>query len=194
MCDLVCDNYFYQMVVAPTRHQNLLDLVFTNQPVGVQVVDNLPLTDHDAVRFTLNVVIPPQTSCKRSLFNYKKADLSLLCDTLSHVSWNIIESTGDVKESWQLFKDLFMSTVNMFVPHVQWRRKKLKYWLSYQTIHLIWQKWQLYLHIKSYATPSSVLLHKYRSVSNKVRFLTRLDTKQYSEHICHQYFYNPKKF
>ena len=83
MSDLVCDNYFYQMVVAPTCHQNLLDLVFTNQPVGVQIVDNLPLTDHDAVWFTLNVVIPPQTSCKRSLFNYKKADLSLLCDSYS---------------------------------------------------------------------------------------------------------------
>lgn len=84
MCDLVHDNYIYQMLVAPTHHQNLLDLVFTNQPdilVGVQFVDNLPLTDHDAVWFTLNVVIPPQTSCKRSLFNYKKADLSLLCDT-----------------------------------------------------------------------------------------------------------------
>ena len=52
MCDLVRDNYLHQMVVAPTRYQNLLDLVFTNQPdivVGVQVVDNLPLTDHNAV-------------------------------------------------------------------------------------------------------------------------------------------------
>ena len=53
-------------------------------------------------------MIPPQTSCKRSLFNYKKADLSLLCDTLSHVPWNNIpgnmrESTGDDEESWQLF-------------------------------------------------------------------------------------------
>ena len=197
MCDLVHDNYLHQMVVAPTRHQNILNLVFTNQPdivSGVQVVDNLPHTDHDAVQFILNVVAPPQTSCKRSLFNYKKADLSLLCDILSHVPWNIIESNGDVEESWQLFKDLFMSAVNMSVPRVQWRRKKLKHWFSYQTIHLIRQKRRLYLRIKSYTTPSPVLLHKYRSISNKVRRLTRLDTKQYSEYICQQYFRNPKKF
>ena len=69
MCDLVCDNYLHQMVVAPTRYQNLLDLVFTNQPdivVGVQVVDNLPLTDHNAVQFILKVATLPQTPCKRS--------------------------------------------------------------------------------------------------------------------------------
>ena len=199
MCDLVRDNYFHQMVDVPTRHQNLLDLVLTNQPdivVGVQVIDNLPLTvtDHDAVQFTLNVVTPPQTPCKRSLYNYKKADLSLLRDILSHVPWNIIEDTGNVEESWQLFKDLFMSTVNMSVPRVQWRRKKLKHWFSYQTIHLICQKRCLYLRIKSYTTPSSALLLKYRSLSNTVRRLTRLDTKQYSERICRQSFRNPKKF
>ena len=60
MCDLVRDNYLHQMVVAPTRYQNLLDLVFTNQPdivVGVQVVDNLPLTDYNAVWFTLKVAV-----------------------------------------------------------------------------------------------------------------------------------------
>ena len=197
MCDLVRDNYLHQMVVAPCRYQNLLDLVFTNQPdivVGVQVVDNLPLTDHKAVQFILKVATLPQTPCKRSLFYYKKADLTLLCDTLSHVPWHIIESTGDVEESWQLFKDLFMSAVNISVPRVQWRRKKLKHWFSYHTIHLIWQKRRLYLRIKSYTTPSPVLLRKYRSISNKVHRLTRLDTKQYSEYICHQYSRNPKKF
>ena len=185
------------MVVAPTCHQNLFDLVLTNQPdivADVQVIDdNLPLIDHDAVQFNLNVVTLPQTP-KRSLYNYKKADLSLLRDILSHVPWNINEDTGNIEESWQLFKDLFMSAVNMSVPHVQWRRKKLKHWFSYQTIHLIRQKRRLYLHIKSYTTPSSVLLPKYRSITNKVRCLTRLDTKQYSEHICQQSFRNPKKF
>ena len=95
--------------------------------------------EFDAVQFTLDVVTLPQTPCKRLSYNYelKKADLSLLRDILSHVPWNIIEDTGNIEESWQLFKDLFMSAVNMSVPRVQWRRKKLKHWFSYQTIHLI---------------------------------------------------------
>ena len=51
--------------------------------------------------------ISSKSRCRRLLYNYKKANLSLLSDTLSHVPWNIIETTNDVEESWQLFKDLF---------------------------------------------------------------------------------------
>ena len=76
------------MVVDPTRNKNLLDLVPTNQSdivKNVQVVDNLPLTDHDAIQFSLDIAIPMQSHCKRLLCNYKKANLSMLFDTLSHV-------------------------------------------------------------------------------------------------------------
>ena len=75
MCDLVRDNFLYQMVKGPTRHHNLLDLVFTNQPDlfhDVQVVDNLPLTDHDAVQLSFAVVVPHHSNRKRLLYNYKK--------------------------------------------------------------------------------------------------------------------------
>ena len=180
MCELIRDNYLYQMVVDPTRNQNLLDLVLTNQPdivKNVQVVENLPLTDHDAIQLSLDIAIPMQSHCKRLLYNYKKVNLSILFDILSHVPWNIIETVDDVEESWQLFKDLFWSAINTCVPRLQWRRKKLKHWFSYQTIHLICKKRRLYLRMKSFVTPSSVLLLKYKRISNQVRRLTRLDTK-----------------
>jgi len=59
---------------------------------------------------------------------------------------------------------------------------------------LIRQKQRLYVHIKSLSAPSPVLLCKCRSLSNTVHWLTRLDTKWYTERICHQYHGNPKKF
>ena len=80
-CDLVRDNCLTQLVSVPTRHHHLLDLLFTNKPdlvSNVFVVDNLPSTDHDAVHFTLNVVVPSQFPCKRILYNYKKADISVV--------------------------------------------------------------------------------------------------------------------
>jgi len=64
---------------------------------NVQVIDNSPLTDHDAVQFMFNVLVPPQLHRKRMLYNYKQADLSLLRETLSHVPWNIIEGTSDIE-------------------------------------------------------------------------------------------------
>jgi len=116
LCDIVRDNFLHQLVKDPTRHFNVLDLVFTNQPdlvEDVQVIDNLLHTDHNPIQFMLNAVSPPQLHHQRVLYNYKKADLSLLCDTLSHVSWNIIEGTCDIEESWQLFKDLFLSAISI---------------------------------------------------------------------------------
>ena len=54
------------------------------------VVDNLPSTDHDAVHFMVNVVVPPQSSCKRILYNYKKVDMSVFLETLSHISLKML--------------------------------------------------------------------------------------------------------
>ena len=64
---------------------NLEARFFTNQPdniivMNVQVVDNLPLTDHDSVQFSLYIAAPMQSLCRRLLYNYKKANLSLVFD------------------------------------------------------------------------------------------------------------------
>ena len=197
LCDLVRDNFLQQLVLSPTRENNLLDLVLTNQPdliLDVTVVDNLPLTDHDAVKFTLCAADALQTPCKRTLYNYKRANLSSLLDTLSHIPWTIIESANDIEDSWQQFKDLFLTAVEVTVPRVRWRQKKLKHWFSYDTIHHIRQKRRLYLRIKSSSSPSALLLLKYRRISNLVRHMTRSDTKVYAEKICQHFHDNPRKF
>ena len=47
---------------------------------NVNVVDNLPSTNHDAM---LNVTVPSQSPCRQILYNYKKADMSVFLATLS---------------------------------------------------------------------------------------------------------------
>ena len=112
LCDLVNDNYLSQLVTVPTRGDNILDLLFSNSPnfiTNVQVTDNLPGTDHDAIKFTLSVVLPGKSSCKRLPYNYKRADLSLLSNVMCQVPWNTMELAGTIESSWMLFKDLFFS-------------------------------------------------------------------------------------
>jgi len=95
-------NYFYQLVLCPTRNHNIFDLVFTNTPdliANVDVIDNLPSTDHDAIQFHLCLALPLQETCQRVLYNYKKADLSELNATLSHVPWHLIEQCDNVEDS-----------------------------------------------------------------------------------------------
>ena len=49
----------------------------------------------------------------------KQTGHCFLIYTSFHVSWNIIETAGNAEESWQLFKDLFLSAINTCVPHLQ---------------------------------------------------------------------------
>ena len=77
LCNMVDDLSLDQLVCSPTIGANVLDLLLINSPTAVsnvQVSDNLPLTDHDVILFTLNVLPPQQKSVKRKLYNYKNAD------------------------------------------------------------------------------------------------------------------------
>ena len=97
-----------------------------------------------------------------------------------------------IESSWGLFKDLFFTAVDSFVPKLRWRLKKFKHWFTYDTIHLIRKKRRLYLQLKK--KDSATLLTEYKQLRNKVRYLTRLETRKYSESLSNQYVSNPRKF
>ena len=62
LCTIVLDSSLYTHMDSPTRDNNILDLVFPNRDYisSVDVVNNLPSTDHLAVEFHLSVSIPVQ--------------------------------------------------------------------------------------------------------------------------------------
>ena len=53
--------------------------------------------------------------------------MSVFLETLSHVPWHLIENATDIEESWQLFKDLLFSVVDMTIPSLRWKKRKLKH-------------------------------------------------------------------
>ena len=64
----------------------------------VDVVDNLPHTDHDSIIFRLNVLPPKQEGVHRILYNYKKADFGIYRDTLRLAPWDLAKS--DTVDDW----------------------------------------------------------------------------------------------
>ena len=101
LCSVAQDLALEQCVRIPTRGSNILDLLFTNSPSTVShvdVVDNLPHTDHDLVIFSLNVLPPKQERVHRLLYNHKKADFDNYRDTLRSVPWDLAKS--DVVDDW----------------------------------------------------------------------------------------------
>ena len=161
----------------------MLDLVLTNNTSSVSnlnVCDNLPGTDHDAVQFTFSILPPKQCTVYRYLYNYKKADFNTFRDTLSSVPWEIAESS-DIDSWWENWKDLFLAAVSTDIPVVRWRRSKMKCWLSLAVIKAIKQKRIVYRKLKR--KPSDCLAHKYKSLRNLVRKLTRKDYQIYAEKL-----------
>jgi len=78
LCTIIADNSLAQLVDCSTRDCNILDLVLSNHDCVsmVNVIDNLPSTDHLAIEFSLSVTIPAQSGHQRTLYNYKKADFN----------------------------------------------------------------------------------------------------------------------
>lgn len=90
-CDILKDFSLSQLVKDPTRGSHILDLLLVNDPNLVsclQLCDNLPGTDHDAVFFKLSVLPPKQESVHRVLYNYKKTDFDTFRASLSSIHGN----------------------------------------------------------------------------------------------------------
>ena len=183
-----------QCVSSPTRGSSLLDLVFTNSRdliSSVEVVDNLPNTDHDCIEFVLDVLPPKQVTLHRTLYNYKKTDFDLYRRALDSVPWDLAEDE-DIDLWWTQWKDLFFATVHDTVCTVQWRRRRMKNWLSSATIQLIRLKRLCYKKLKKMLTPS--LQAKYKLLRNKVRSATRLDFQTYADSITNNLHRGQKAF
>ena len=116
----------------------------------------------------------------------------MLCNTLRHIPWNCI-SGRDVEEAWSLWKDLFFSAADAAIPKIRWKRSKMKYWFSYDTIHLIRLKRRLYTQMIKSPT-SDVIRSRYKHISNLVRSRTRKDTEDYISTLSKGYFVSPKPF
>jgi len=81
-------------VSCSTRGDNILDLLLTTHPdfvSSVEVIDSLPVCDHDAIHFTLSATISV-------LYNYKAVIINDLKEVLSRVCWDIIDFDSDDTE------------------------------------------------------------------------------------------------
>ena len=84
----------------------------------------------------------------------------------SHVPWNLFDYDGDIKLSWAMWKDLYLSAIDQTVPKLKWHCYKVKHWFSHDTISLIHKKRKLYKTMKLCVSPNTIA--KYCYISNLV--------------------------
>ena len=185
MLDFVCDHGLSQCVVEPTRGNNLLDLIFTNDPLIVNecIVDTSFIgCDHMSVHF--NIVLPVELSPNNCLplrddpesevlcfYNFNAGDYEGLNMYLSAVNWqDIFADIDNINECWESFSGILNKGIELFVPvkvfDPKVSRKDRKLLPLY--IRQLYRKknaaWRLYKHHKT-----EVLLAKYKAACGKCK-------------------------
>ena len=108
----------------PTRishsSKTILDLVFHNYPeeiFDVNAVEDFS-SDYLAVSFSMLTKLKRLKKSGRTVYYFKKADLSGLKSTLRNLSWDTVFVDNDIDASIAGWYDMFLSCVDEFVP---WR-------------------------------------------------------------------------
>lgn len=193
--DIVHGRSLVQLVLKPTRGNNILDLLLTNDPrivAGIEVTNGIQGSDHDAIQFTLTSARTPLSRHKRPCYNFHLGDFQLYQDILSDTSWDSCFEGNGIEAAWNNFKVLLFSVADKCIPKVRLSARKRFHWLSKETLHFVRKKSRAYKQAKRSGKSEDV--KKYRSLSNKVRSLTRKDHLRHVDDISRDLNKNPRKF
>jgi hypothetical protein len=117
--DLFSDFGLFQTVDSPTRGKNVLDLLLTNDLLLVSdVIVDVPFStsDHDMLRFHVNVPSPDSESNYRPKPDFSKADFASMKDFLSTIDWENLLANQGVDEKWATYTDILSYAIHLFVP------------------------------------------------------------------------------
>jgi len=131
------DNFLVQHVTTPTRNENILDLVITDElDMVTDIIDLgvLATSDHHALQWKLLV---STVSCDRTrqVFDYARADICQIKTKLASQDWKNLFCNRNVEDCWGLFKEVLHQLETKYVP-----MKKVNYsngkpmWLSHKAL------------------------------------------------------------
>ena len=134
--ECINENSLTQHVYFPTRESNILDLVFTADPILVSQVTSLDhfsfldsVSDHTALVLCLNILYEPATETPTEKhFDFRRANLFLLKSLITAVNWEMLlaNTTIDTNIDTMLctFYDMFWSICEKCVPTVTSSRRR----------------------------------------------------------------------
>ena len=130
--NVVLDSNWSQMVSAPTRENNVLDLLFTKNPesvLSVTVEEPLGDSDHSMVLAKLSISNISKGSCPHgSRFNWKKADWTAFQVELQRSNWCNFYDSDEVDIVFHNMVDCIWSACIKSVPLTSYKNQKRPVW------------------------------------------------------------------
>ena len=193
------DNFLKQVVREPTRGENILDLVLTNNEnmiSGVDVGSQLGCSDHREIRFNLeweanhsnNLVIVP---------DFRRANYEGLRRHLEEVNWEYLE-VGDegqeisVERTYNNLIKAISEGQELYIPYRPLRKENRDpKWMTQGLKHEIGLKRRLYKRIKN---GENQLRTRYNELVRAVKRNTRIAKRNYEIKVAREAKSNPKGF
>ncbi len=116
----VSDNFLSQIVLEPTREQNILDLVLVTNPsqiTKVEVLEPIGRSDHNCVHIESNYGINVTSEAKEVL-SIRRTDFCKMSRFFHNIDWEsyIIPGSGSIEESWSKFLNIYHEAIRRYVP------------------------------------------------------------------------------
>ena len=120
-----------QVVATPTRGNNILDLVLTNEPLcicNMDVTSPFGNSDHCQVEFATyfeHTIVSQSDNACRKVYDWDTADFNGMSEYLSSVDWYSLLTTNLTPDSlWQTFCEHLQFAVDLHVRTKQCRPQK----------------------------------------------------------------------
>ena len=153
LLDLSIEQGLTQIHEQPTRQDNILDLVFTNNPSLVKSSNSIPgISDHSMV-VTDSYSKPYYNKQKpRKVFLYAKANWDKIKDEMLKMSATLLdkfnEGNSQVQELWEYFKNSVNSVMEENIPSKTFRNNNSLPWFDKKLKRLVRRKTRLYNQAK----------------------------------------------
>ncbi len=193
------DNFLKQVVREPTRGENILGLVLTNNEKMISEVDvgsQLGCSDHREIRFSLEWEVNHSNNLVLIL-DFRRANYEGLRRHLEEVNWKSLEVGDDEQDNnvERTYSNLVKAIGEGQDRHIPYRplRKENRdpKWMTHGLQHEIEQKRRLYKRIKN---GENHLRTRYNEFVRTVKRNTRIAKLNYEIRVAREAKSSPKGF
>jgi len=183
--EMLDDFNLSQLVMEPTRSNNVLDLFLTSQPSTISDIAIIPgMSDHEAITSKLTIGNKRPTTAKRKVYLYHKANLDEIKTRLQSFCDSFLSSNPNersVEENWTLLKQCLLDTIDDLVPTKRIKNHQNLPWVNKNIRHKIKKRKRLYDRAKSTGNPS--LWAQYKQIKNEITANLRTAHDAYCGHL-----------
>ena len=195
--DILSEYSFCQLNNNPsTSHGNILDLVLTNFSEGfsdITAMQNQFSSDHFPLTFTMSNIINKKGQQVRTVFNYKKANIAGLKQSINEAKLEAcVENSLSVENAWQTILSCINNAVNLHVPTIKLKKCPEPPGFDKDIRHLRNCKNTAWRQARRRKSAKALL--KYKKMRNKLQRALKNNYASYINSLGISVTKNPKKF